>query len=296
MTDSREKPEEPGPEVEVSPSGLCEGDAEDAGNGQNGFHDLVPTSLAELTANEEAHTTSHLVEGDFFPDDSPARVELGAAGERYNLAVGSVQGRELGHRFEHEQETPTGIGSSSSSGGSKEDACVESGDGVCPSRFPPARRVVKRVRWADEGAAPTTLLQQQSSTDSVRTGLTCPPPPVLREVKNTDGTAYLSCRALRPAQRFVLWKRRMSTANGGVREETPFRPQPHGAVSPTQDVTLLAALHPPYRAEHIGPAVRMRVAEIAESAKKGVALCDGGLQMPMVRASELRNVPLRIPF
>ncbi|ESS65504.1 hypothetical protein TCDM_06107 [Trypanosoma cruzi Dm28c] len=51
------------------------------------------------------------------------------------------------------------------------------------------------------------LPQQQQAVELERVPQALSPPPVLREETNGDGTTYLSCKAHRPARRFVLWKR-----------------------------------------------------------------------------------------
>ncbi|RNF03206.1 hypothetical protein TraAM80_05886 [Trypanosoma rangeli] len=266
---------------------------------ENGFQDLVPTSLAELTANEEVHT-AHLVEGDFFPEESSAPAELQSGEDRNDASTNLLQeSSPLSARSPPEKRVPY-------------DNNGNTGSEVRSLSFPETRRSVKRVRWADEvdtgmplvRRATTFLLlhidkeqQQQQQPQQVidldKVSQALSPPPVLRQEKNGDGRIYLSCKALRPARRFVLWKR-SNGASDAVAEEFPFKLQPPGSSSTRHTATLLAALHPPYQAEHVGPAVLMRSATIAQSAKKGEALCDGGLQMPMVRPSQLRNVPLHI--
>ncbi|ESL12050.1 hypothetical protein TRSC58_00188 [Trypanosoma rangeli SC58] len=267
---------------------------------EDGFQDLVPTSLAELTANEEVYT-AHLVEGDFFPEESSAPAELQSGEDRNDASTNLLQ-----------ESLPL----SATSPPEKRVTCDKNGNAGSEVRslsFQETRRSVKRVRWADDvntgmplvRRATTFLLlhidkeqqQQQQQPQQVidldKVSQTLSPLPVLREEKNGDGKIYLSCKALRPARRFVLWKRR-NGARDAVAEEFPFKLQPLGSSSTRHTVTLLAALHPPYHAEHVGPAVLMRSATISQSAKKGEALCDGGLQMPMVRPSQLRNVPLHI--
>ncbi|EKF27661.1 hypothetical protein MOQ_008613 [Trypanosoma cruzi marinkellei] len=272
---------------------------EDEDLDEDGFQDLVPTSLAELTANEEVHT-AHFVEGDFFPEESPAPVELQSGDDRNEAS------REL------LQDSSPLLPSSPSENRGPGTSSNDAGDEAFPSSLIGTRRTVKRVRWVDEGVAPMPLVQRattflllhvdkekqqqpQQVVELERVSQALSPPPVLREERNGDGTTYLSCKAHRPARRFVLWKRSKGTADASA-EELPFKLQPPGNNPTTRTVTLLAALHPPYRAEHVGQAVLMRSATVAQSAKKGEALCDGGLQMPMVRVSELRNFPFWIPF
>ncbi|RNF01313.1 uncharacterized protein Tco025E_08608 [Trypanosoma conorhini] len=273
---------------------------------ENGFQDLVPTSLAELTDSEEVHT-AHFVEGDFFPEESSAPAELQSGEDRNDASTDLLQESSL---------------LSAAPPPEKRAPCDGSDDAGSEARpLPPleTRRPVKRVRWADEGVTGTPLVrrattflllhidknqqqsppplqqQQQQAIELDKVSQALSPPPVLREEKNGDGRIYLSCKALRPARRFVLWKRSKGATDAAA-EELPFKLQPPGNSSAARSVTLLAALHPPYRAEHVGPAVLMRSATISQSAKKGEALCDGGLQMPMVRPSGLRNVPLLIPL
>ncbi|KAH9578303.1 hypothetical protein LSM04_001124 [Trypanosoma melophagium] len=303
---------------------------------ENGFHDVVPASLAEVSGREETHTV-HLVEGDFFPEDSPSRVELRNADERGdNIAKGLPQKQqqekqddeEKKEQEEQEQEQEEGsMGErekTSQYRHSVREKAVgkgKKGSDVCPSWYTITRSSVKRVRWADEVAVSAPLVQhattfflplgdqtqeqqqqqQQQQQQSMLYGeidkmlQTLSPPPVLREERNSDGTTYLSCRAQRPAKRFVMWKRGVA-ASGHNADDPPFKLQPLGSRPATHNTTLLAALHPPYRAENVGTTVQMRVATISQDAKKGEALCDGGLQMPMVRSSQLLNVPLCIPF
>ncbi|RNF23862.1 hypothetical protein TcG_01215 [Trypanosoma cruzi] len=268
---------------------------------EDGFQDLVPTSLAELTANEEVHT-AHFVEGDFFPEESPAPAELQSGDERNDDSTELLQ------------DSSSSLSSSPSENRGPRASSNDAEDEACPSSLTGTCRTVKRVRWVDEGVAPMPLVQrattflllhfdkekeqlpqQQQAVELERVPQALSPPPVLREETNGDGTTYLSCKAHRPARRFVLWKRSKGAADASA-QELPFKLQPPGNNPTTRAVTLLAALHPPYRAEHVGQAVLMRSATVAQSAKKGEALCDGGLQMPMVRVSELSNFPIRIPF
>ncbi|ORC90592.1 uncharacterized protein TM35_000083900 [Trypanosoma theileri] len=296
---------------------------EEEDHNENGFDGVVPASLAEVSGREETHT-AHLVEGDFFPEDSPSRLELRSHDKLHDINAEEKEReeKEQQQEWENEKKEEKNIMDVGKKTPQHRSNSIKEKDGgevsdVYPSWYTLSRSSVKRVRWADEVAVAAPLVQHattfflplvdQTSSQQQQQQLQMPygesdkmmqilsPPPVLREEKNTDGTTYLSCKAQRPAQRFVMWKR-TAAASGHNAEDPPFKLQPLGNRPPTHTITLLAALHPPYRAENIGTTVQMRVATISQDAKKGEALCDGGLQMPMVRSSQLLNVPLSIPF
>lgn len=266
----------------------------------DGFSGFVPASLEELTSCEDMQT-AHLVEGEFFTE---TLVIKGNNKDENKIANTTLQTQKL------QEEKP------------QHDAGVTAGDGGGSSLVAKSKkRAVKRVRWADEEDCalplvshamkfatpqfvqqqtpppPPHLLRPLQRSEPKRVTEAMLPPPAFRKEVNDDGTPYFSCKAQRPAQRFVLWRRGVlaGTAAAG---DCPFKRQPPPNVNFTTPCTtaLFAALCPPYNAEHVGATVLMRSATISQEAMVKNALCNGGLQMPLVRSLELVNVPLNIPF
>lgn len=214
-------------------------------------------------------TTPHLVEGDYFPEES----ESVAQAEMMSVAM------EVGSTTATPMPTPSDTAVSRRSpsttrAASKEDDTEQAAaqlsvrqHAATPPRPAGVRKVV--LQWADACDQPHPLVRHihtfhltrheaypgsdgASLSASYTSGgvgaegdgrsavtrmpATLPPPPLFRAKQNSDGTVYQFCKAQRPAGRFTEWRRHPRDW-----EATPFARQT-GAPSRPPPPTLFAAL------------------------------------------------------
>ncbi|KAG5495101.1 hypothetical protein JKF63_02154 [Porcisia hertigi] len=243
-----------------------------------GAEDVVEADLAAL----DAHHT-HLVEGDFFPDEAPAV-------EADGITIDTAE----------EGDALVDVIAAGA-------AAVAAAALTLPKPVEmPSRR---RVCWADEGHTdtarglvkhvtnffmPTTLSRSSrydaSDLASATWPTVNPAPPLFREKKNADATTYKFCKAQRPAPQYAEWKRQPHEYG-----TTPFQPQPSDTGNPTGSASVAAKT---LFGELFQRSVVARVAEGQVRIRNGTHhnIQDNRLQQPFVRTDAMFDEPLPIPL
>lgn len=251
----------------------------------------------EELASSDAHHT-HLVEGDFFPAEAEAEAVVATMD-----AEAESEAETISTQMDAETEE---IGN----------AVAEDNGGVVVALSPPmpaTPKKQKRVLWADDQQGVrvgcnlvkhvTTFYMPHSTrisryddkgpsspTRPVHSNAVNPAPASLfREKKNTDGSTYKFCKAQRPAQYFIEWKRQLHEYG-----RTPFDPQPtdsNEAAHTAKPITTLFGTLYQRRVVTRGADGHARVRS-ASRQKSGA----GDPRLPFIRAGLPHNAPLGIPL